>query len=138
MPGWSFCRSAQTSPPEHEDLQPPQSDAVSIRESPPKAATGSRPPSSAPEQHDERRSEDGYEVMNKVGPRAESLKANIAMLKGSSSPSTGGAVNLILSFNKTGDSQVQVLDPPSRGDVKMETSEPLHRVRIPLDTRINT
>ena len=39
-------------------------------------------------------------------------------------------VNLIFSFGNTGDSQVQVLDPPARTDEVVEkTSEPVHRVR---------
>lgn len=88
-----------------------------------------------PEQHEDRRSEDGYEIMNRIGPRVESPKANVTVLKGGSSPTTGGPVNLILSLNKMGDSQVQVLDLLPRTEVKVEeTSEPLHRVRSPHDT----
>lgn len=75
-------------------------------------------------------SEDGYEIMNRIGPRGDSPKANIMLVKESSSPPVGGSVNLILSFGNNEDSQVQVLDLPAGTDEKLkETSEPVHRVR---------
>lgn len=61
---------------------------------------------------------------------SESPKPSLMVLKEPGSPALGGTVNLILSFNNTGDSQVQVLDPPARTDeVVEENSEPVHRVR---------
>lgn len=74
--------------------------------------------------------------MNSIGSRggeassSESPKPSVVVLKEPSSPSLGGTVNLIFSFGNTGDSQVQVLDPPAgTDDVVEETSEPVHRVR---------
>lgn len=82
------------------------------------------------EESEGKMSEDGYEVMNRIGPRGDSPKANIMLVKESSSPPVGGAVNLILSFGSNEDSQVQVLDLPTGTDEKLkETSEPVHRVR---------
>lgn len=105
--------------------------------------TGGSQPSSLPprqaEQQEEKQLEDGYEVMNSIGPRSgkgsssESPKSSIVVLKEPSSPALGGTVNLILSFGNKGDSQVQVVDPPARTDeVVEETSEPVHRVRSTL------
>lgn len=109
-----------------------------------KAAGDGRPSSLPPrqaEQQEEQQLEDGYEVMNSIGPRgsgstsSESPKPSIVVLKEPSSPALGGTVNLILSFGNAGDSQVQVLDPPDRTDEVVEdTSEPVHRVRNTLIT----
>lgn len=91
----------------------------------------SLPPRQA-EQREEKQLEDGYEVMNSIGPLSESQspKSSVVVLKEPSSPSLGGTVNLILSFGNKGESQVQVVDPPARMDeVAEETSEPVHRVR---------
>ncbi|XP_028324482.1 uncharacterized protein mymx isoform X2 [Gouania willdenowi] len=85
------------------------------------------------EQHNVQQSEDGYEVMNRIGPAGDSPLADIVLLKDNKSPPTGGTVNLILSFGKTGDSQVTVLDPPTR--TKEEISEPLHRVSTYLHVK---
>lgn len=92
-------------------------------------------------QQDGNQLEDGYEVMNSIGPRSgkfsssESPKSSIVVLKEPSSPALGGTVNLILSFGNKGDSQVQVVDPPARTDELVEeTSEPVHRVRSALIT----
>ncbi|XP_017279839.1 uncharacterized protein LOC108240684 isoform X2 [Kryptolebias marmoratus] len=137
----TMCSSfKETPPPELEDVHSLHPEAASICENPTKAATDSRPSSSTAEQHEERQSDDGYEIMNRIGPRAESPKANITVLKESSSPTMGDAVNLILSFNNTGDGQVQVLDSqPSRTDVTMEeTSEPLHRPSLPPSSPCKT
>ncbi|XP_027862541.1 uncharacterized protein mymx isoform X6 [Xiphophorus couchianus] len=80
------------------------------------------------EESEGKTSEDGYEIMNRIGPRGDSPKANIMLVKESSSPPVGGAVNLILSFGNNEDSQVQVLDLPAGTDEKLkETSEPVHR-----------
>ncbi|XP_074502734.1 uncharacterized protein mymx isoform X8 [Sebastes fasciatus] len=102
-----------------------------------KAAGDGRPSSLPPrqaEQQEEKQLEDGYEVMNSIGPRGspESPKPSIVVLKEPSSPALGGTVNLILSFGGQGDSQVQVLDPPTGTDeVVEETSEPVHRPAVP-------
>ncbi|KAL7383084.1 hypothetical protein ABVT39_004657 [Epinephelus coioides] len=130
--------STESSPPELEAHQSYQSHQILVPdEDKPKAAGDSRPSSLPPtqaEQQDEKQFEDGYEVMNSIGPRggeatsSESPKPSIVVLKEPSSPALGGTVNLILSFGNTGDSQVQVLDPPARTDeVEEETSEPVHR-----------
>lgn len=104
-------------------------------------AAGDGPPSSLPqrqaEQQEEKQFEDGYEVMNSIGPRggeapsSESPKSSIVILKEPGSPALGGTVNLILSFGGQGDSQVQVLEntPARTEEVVEETSEPVHRVR---------
>lgn len=85
------------------------------------------------EKHKEEPSEDGYEIMNSIGPQDDPPKANVLVLKEGSSPPVGGTVNLILSFGNTGDSQVQVLDlPAGTKEVVEETSEPVHRVRDAL------
>lgn len=96
------------------------------------------------ELQEEKQLEDGYEVMKSIGPQSgeatcsESpsfVKPSIVVLKEPSSPALGGTVNLILSLGNTGDSQVQVLDPPARMDeVVDETFEPVHRVRNALVT----
>ena len=98
-------------------------------------------PRQSEQQQEEKQLEDGYEVMNSIPPRggeaasSESPKPSIVVLKEPGSPALGGTVNLILSFGNTGDSQVQVLDPPARTDeVEEETSEPVHRVRHTLIT----
>lgn len=71
--------------------------------------------------------------MNSIGLQGDPPKANIVVLKESSSPPVGGTVNLILSFGNTGDSQVQVLDlPAGTKEVEEESSEPVHRVRNTL------
>ncbi|XP_033469133.1 uncharacterized protein mymx isoform X1 [Epinephelus lanceolatus] len=134
--------STESSPPELEAHQSYQSHQILVSdEDKPKAAGDSRPSSLPPaqaEQQDEKQFEDGYEVMNSIGPRggeatsSESPKPSIVVLKEPSSPALGGTVNLILSFGNTGDSQVQVLDPPARTDeVVEETSEPVHRPAVP-------
>ena len=102
--------------------------------------SGDSRPSSLPprqtEQQEEEQLEDGYEVMNSIGPRgaeaslSESPKPSIVVLKEPSSPALGGTVNLILSFGNTGESQVQVLESPAgMEEVEEDTSEPVHRVR---------
>ncbi|KAM9727031.1 uncharacterized protein mymx isoform 1-T1 [Menidia menidia] len=83
------------------------------------------------EQHDRKQLEDGYETMNSIGPQGDPLKANIKVLKENRSPPVRNAVNLILSFGNTSDSQVQVFDRPVRPDETEETSEPVHRFAVP-------
>ncbi|XP_040905883.1 spectrin beta chain, non-erythrocytic 5 isoform X7 [Toxotes jaculatrix] len=129
--------STESLAPELDAYQSHQSPLVPSDEDKLKAAGDSQPSSLLPrqaEQQEEKQTEDGYEVMNSIGPRggeassSESPKPSIVVLKEPSSPSLGGTVNLILSFGNTGDSQVQVLDPPARTDeVVEETSEPVHR-----------
>uniref|UniRef100_A0A3Q2T8A0 Uncharacterized LOC105916020 n=1 Tax=Fundulus heteroclitus TaxID=8078 RepID=A0A3Q2T8A0_FUNHE len=83
-------------------------------------------------------SDDGYEIMNKIGPRGDSPTPNVTAGKESRSPPAGGAVNLILSFGNAGDSQVQVLDLPGGPDeTPLETSEPVHRVSTYLHVKDN-
>ncbi|KAK5623537.1 hypothetical protein CRENBAI_012568 [Crenichthys baileyi] len=90
------------------------------------------------EESEGRQSEDGYEIMNRISPRGSSPKANIMVVKEGSSPPVGGAVNLILSFGNTGDSQVQVLDLQEGPDELIkETSEPVHRVSTYLQVKDN-
>nr|XP_015218108.1 PREDICTED: uncharacterized protein LOC107079339 isoform X3 [Lepisosteus oculatus] len=80
-----------------------------------------------------------YEVMAQIGQKkkgvsspvgapqgllsADSPESPFLVLKEPSAPSLGGTVNLILSFGKKGDSQLQVQDPVEEG----ETQEPVHR-----------
>ncbi|XP_034754198.1 uncharacterized protein LOC117960420 isoform X6 [Etheostoma cragini] len=87
---------------------------------------------------EEKQLEDGYEVMNSIGPRggeptsSESPKPSIVVLKEPNSPALGGTVNLILSFGNSEDSQVQVLELPARMDQLVEkTAEPVHRPTMP-------
>ncbi|XP_018535754.1 uncharacterized protein LOC108885782 isoform X3 [Lates calcarifer] len=131
----------ESSAPELEAHQSHRSPVVSSDEDKLKAAGDSQPSSPLPreaEKEEEKQVEDGYEVMNSIGPRggeassAESPKPSIVVLKEPSSPALGGTVNLILSFGNTGDSQVQVLDPPERTEEVVEdTSEPVHRPTVP-------
>ncbi|XP_023267376.1 uncharacterized protein LOC111658905 isoform X5 [Seriola lalandi dorsalis] len=127
--------------PELEAYQSHQSPVISIDEDKLKAAGDSQSSSLLPRQtgqQEEKQIEDGYEVMNSIGPRggeassSESPKPSIVVLKEPNSPTLGGTVNLILSFGNTGDSQVQLLDPPARTDEVVEdTSEPVHRPTVP-------
>ncbi|KAM9847498.1 uncharacterized protein mymx [Aulostomus maculatus] len=93
-----------------------------------------------PEQQDEKPTEDSYEVMNSIGPRdsepssSESPKPAIMVLKEPSSPSLGGTVNLILSFGKTGESELQV---HGMEQAEEETAEPVHRVSTYLHVKDN-
>ncbi|XP_067091847.1 uncharacterized protein [Osmerus mordax] len=86
------------------------------------------------EQQDEEELDDGYEVMNSIGPRCsvvttlENRSSPALVLRDPGSPALGATVNLILSFaNPDG------LQHPeaslSRGE---ESSEPLHRPSAPL------
>ncbi|XP_056251771.1 uncharacterized protein LOC130181529 isoform X4 [Seriola aureovittata] len=133
--------------PELEAYQSHQSPVISIDEDKLKAAGDSQSSSLLPRQtgqQEEKQIEDGYEVMNSIGPRggeassSESPKPSIVVLKEPNSPTLGGTVNLILSFGNTGDSQVQLLDPPARTDEVVEdTSEPVHRVSTYLHVKDN-
>uniref|UniRef100_UPI003AABE91D uncharacterized protein n=1 Tax=Centroberyx gerrardi TaxID=166262 RepID=UPI003AABE91D len=134
----------ESSAPELEAYQSHQSPAVSPCEDKLKAAADSQTSASPPrqaEQQDEEQSEDGYEVMNSIGPRggeASSSESPVLVLKEPSTPALGGTVNLILSFGNTGDSQVQVLEPPARmEEVEEEASEPVHRVSTYLHVKDN-
>ncbi|KAG7230068.1 hypothetical protein INR49_009788 [Caranx melampygus] len=130
-----------SSAPELEAYQSHQSPVITIDEDKLKAAGDSQSSPLLPrqtEQLEEKQTEDGYEVMNSIGPRGseastpESPKPSIVVLKDPNSPSLGGTVNLILSFGNTGDSQVQVLDPPAGMDEVVEdTSQPVHRPTVP-------
>ncbi|XP_071337194.1 uncharacterized protein [Trachinotus anak] len=131
----------ESSTPELEAYQSHQSPVITCDEDKLKAAGDSQSLSLLPrqaEQQEEKQIDDGYEVMNSIGPRgsvassSESPKPSIVVLKEPNSPTLGGTVNLILSFGNTGDSQVQVLDPPARTDeVVEETAEPVHRPTMP-------
>ncbi|XP_038593334.1 uncharacterized protein LOC119917207 isoform X3 [Micropterus salmoides] len=135
----------ESSAPELEAYQSHQSILVTSDED--KIAGDSRPSSLPPrqaEQQEEKQLEDGYEVMNSIGPRgrevssSESPKPSIVVLKDPGSPALGGTVNLILSFGNTGENQVQVLDPPARTDeVVEEILEPVHRVSTYLHVKDN-
>lgn len=89
-------------------------------------------------QRDEKQQDDGYEVMNSIGPRddeaaSEPPQPSVVVLREHGSPSLGGTVNLILSFATPGDSHVQVLDlPPRTAEAVEQSSEPVHRVRTHL------
>ncbi|KAM4591138.1 uncharacterized protein mymx isoform 2-T2 [Odontesthes bonariensis] len=118
----------ETSAPEFLSQQP---HVVNICEDTAQAAADRYPSPLLPErteQHEGKHSEDGYEIMNSVGPQGDPPKANITVLKENSSPPLGAAVNLILSFGNTGDSQVQVFD---LNEGEEETSEPVHRSTVP-------
>ena len=77
--------------------------------------------------------EDDYEVMTRVGgrPGGEATKPTVVVLKEPGAAALGGTVNLLLSLRSTGDSQVQVLEPPAGVEVELqeEAFEPVHRVR---------
>ncbi|XP_071392045.1 protein AF-9-like [Centroberyx affinis] len=133
----------ESSAPELEAYQSHQSPAVSPCEDKLKAAaesqTSASPPRQAEQQHEEQ-SEDGYEVMNSIGPRggeASSSESPVLVLKEPNTPALGGTVNLILSFGNTGDSQVQVLEPPARMEEVEEEPEPVHRVSTYLHVKDN-
>ncbi|XP_027133555.1 spectrin alpha chain, non-erythrocytic 1 isoform X6 [Larimichthys crocea] len=129
----------ESSAPELEAYMSHQSPVVTSANEDKLKATGDSRRSSLPlrqaeQEQEEKQLEDGYEVMNSIGPRSgeatssESPRPSIVLLKKPGSPALGGTVNLILSFGNTGDSQVQVLDSPARTDeVVEETSEPVHR-----------
>lgn len=113
--------------PELEDLQ--ESHFIKTSEDTTKTAESN-------EESEGKQSEDDYEIMNRISPQGDSPKANMTAVKESSTPPASSAVNLILSFGNTGDSQVQVLDLPALTDeILKETSEPVHRVR---STQLNT
>ncbi|XP_059215933.1 spectrin beta chain, non-erythrocytic 5 [Centropristis striata] len=127
----------ESSAPELEAHRSHPSPVIPSEEDKLKAAGDSQPRQA--EQQEEKQLEDGYEIMNSIGPQGgESPKPSIMLLKEPSSPALGGTVNLILSFGNTGDSQVQVLDPPARTEeVVEETSEPVHRVSTYLHVKDN-
>ncbi|XP_058880920.1 spectrin beta chain, non-erythrocytic 1-like isoform X8 [Acipenser ruthenus] len=84
-------------------------------------------------------SEGGYEEMTPIHPKGSELNSSggslegllvlespespLLVLKEPSAPSLGGTVNLILSFSKKRDSQLQLQDPMDES----ETQEPIHR-----------
>ncbi|KAF1375940.1 hypothetical protein PFLUV_G00225410 [Perca fluviatilis] len=124
----------ESSAPEVEAHQSHPPPVVTSDEDKLKTAGDSQPSSLS----EEKQLEDGYEVMNSIGPRggeatsSESPKPSIVVLKEPSSPALGGTVNLILSFGNSEDSQVQVLELPARMDQLVEeTSEPVHRPTVP-------
>ncbi|XP_078145041.1 spectrin beta chain, non-erythrocytic 5 [Centroberyx gerrardi] len=86
----------ESSAPELEAYQSHQSPAVSPCEDKLKAAAESQTSASPPrqaEQQDEEQSEDGYEVMNSIGPRggeASSSESPVLVLKEPSTPALGG------------------------------------------------
>ncbi|XP_041865987.1 uncharacterized protein LOC121655431 isoform X2 [Melanotaenia boesemani] len=138
----AMCPSVtESSAPELEALQSQLAQVINTCEDTRKAATDSCPSpqqSKHTEQQEEKQSEDGYEIMNSIGPLGDHPKANIMVLKENSSPPLGGAVNLIFSFGNPGDSQVQVFDPPVKTDeIVEETSEPVHRVSTYLHVKDN-
>ncbi|XP_015235074.1 PREDICTED: uncharacterized protein LOC107087815 isoform X3 [Cyprinodon variegatus] len=109
--------------PELEDLQ--ESHFIKTSEDTTKTAESN-------EEIEGKQSEDDYEIMNRISPQGDSPKANMTAVKESSTPPASSAVNLILSFGNTGDSQVQVLDLPALTDeILKETSEPVHRPSLP-------
>lgn len=140
----------ESTAPELEAYQSQQSQVVTSNEDNLEVTLDSRPSSLSfrqveqqqqeedKDEDEEKQLEDGYEIMKSIGPRrsedtsSESPKSSIVVLKEPGSPALGGTVNLILSFGNTGDSQVQVLDPPARmDDVENGTSEPIHRPTVP-------
>ncbi|XP_035981767.1 spectrin beta chain, non-erythrocytic 1 isoform X7 [Fundulus heteroclitus] len=125
---WSSFK--ESSVPELEALH--QSHAVKTSEDAAKAADWN-------EESGGEQSDDGYEIMNRIGPRGDSPTPNVTAGKESRSPPAGGAVNLILSFGNAGDSQVQVLDLPGGPDeTPLETSEPVHRLAAPQPSACKT
>ncbi|XP_026211055.1 uncharacterized protein LOC113158924 isoform X3 [Anabas testudineus] len=148
-----YCEATMCSPliespaPEQEAYPSHQSPVITSSEDKLMLPEGGWPSSLSPtqaKQQDGNQLEDGYEVMNSIGPRSgkfsssESPKSSIVVLKEPSSPALGGTVNLILSFGNKGDSQVQVVDPPARTDELVEeTSEPVHRVSTYLHVKDN-
>ncbi|XP_063730932.1 uncharacterized protein LOC134858766 isoform X5 [Eleginops maclovinus] len=139
---------AESSDPDLEVYESHMSPVVTSTEDKLRAA-GDAPPSSLPQRRadpqEENQFEDGYEVMNSIGPQggeaspSESPKPSIVVLKEPSSPALGGTVNLILSFGGQGDSQVQVLEntPARTEEVEEETCEPVHRVSTYLHVKDN-
>ncbi|XP_061601918.1 uncharacterized protein LOC133464018 isoform X2 [Cololabis saira] len=126
-----FPSLPESSAPELEALHSQQPHVVSGCRDPTNAAGDGYPSTLQPQrfkQREETQSEDGYEIMNVSGPKGDSSKASIMVLKEHSSPPLGGEVNLILSFGNSGDSQVQVLD---LDEMEQETSEPIHRPTVP-------
>ncbi|XP_055358551.1 uncharacterized protein LOC114870613 isoform X2 [Betta splendens] len=118
----------------HQPLVIPNEDKVTV--------TGDARPASPPprqtEEQEEGSLEDGYEVMNSIGPRSagvpspDSPKASVVVLNEPGGPASGGAVNLILSFGGKGDSQVQVVEPSAKTDeVVKDAAEPVHRPTVP-------
>ncbi|XP_059929545.1 uncharacterized protein LOC132473432 isoform X1 [Gadus macrocephalus] len=102
-----------------EDTQTPRSDSQP-------ASPGSRPA-----QRPDPGQEDDYEVMTRVGgrPGGEAAKPTVMVLKEPGGAALGGTVNLLLSLRSTGDSQVQVLEPPAGVEEELQVggSEPVHR-----------
>ena len=100
------------------------------------------PPSGLEDQTAEvQNTESGYEVMSSLSLRTgsdttdrpsaaaaadEKPNSHLLVLKEPGCPSPRGTVNLILSFNNTGDSQLQVQEPESKQVDRV--SEPIHRV----------
>ncbi|XP_041921451.1 uncharacterized protein LOC121685166 isoform X3 [Alosa sapidissima] len=140
----TVCSSTpQVSPPQPDPEEPstggsaPQDSARKAERS--ATATSSGWEDQATEAQD---AESGYEVMNSVSQRSGSdttgglcgagekpNNSHLLVLKEPGSPSQRGTVNLILSFNDTGDSQLQVQEPES--DQMDRVSEPIHRPAEP-------
>ncbi|XP_031434780.1 uncharacterized protein LOC105890947 isoform X2 [Clupea harengus] len=102
------------------------------------------PPSGLEDQTAEvQNTESGYEVMSSLSLRTgsdttdrpsaaaadEKPNSHLLVLKEPGCPSPRGTVNLILSFNNTGDSQLQVQEPESKQVDRV--SEPIHRPAEP-------
>ncbi|XP_048863767.1 uncharacterized protein LOC125738638 isoform X2 [Brienomyrus brachyistius] len=96
-------------------------------------------------------SESGYEVMGSISPNEkgsgagspaethqdpmaiETSRSPFLVMKEPSAPALGGTVNLILSFSKMGDSQLQVQEAMEEAEV----TEPVHRVSTYLHVKDN-
>ncbi|XP_066552612.1 spectrin beta chain, non-erythrocytic 1 isoform X5 [Amia ocellicauda] len=107
------------------------------------------PPS--PAQCSEELSEAGYEVMAQISQKrsdlsspggalqgllaVESPESPFLVLKEPSAPSLGGTVNLILSFGKMGDSQLQLQDPVEEEPVHRDQSVSLLSVHMGVQSQ---
>ncbi|XP_030628129.1 uncharacterized protein mymx [Chanos chanos] len=130
-----YSEATVCTPPSLQDSQRSAKEAVSedVQKTP-----GSPPPSGV---EDAWQLDDGYEVMSSISPRSndstsatEEPSSPYLVLKEPSTP-LGGTVNLILSFNSAGDSQLQVQNPVRKEEV--EAQEPVHRVSTYLHVKDN-
>ncbi|KAL2082856.1 hypothetical protein ACEWY4_020629 [Coilia grayii] len=145
----TVCSSTAQDPPPQADPEGP-SPGGSASQDRPMMAESSIAPSCGPEDQTAatQNTENNYEVMNSVsrctgsdvtdGPPAsgQNPSPQLLVLKDPASPSQPGTVNLILSFNTTGDSQRQGQEPDS--DQLDRVSEPIHRVSTFLHVKDNT
>ncbi|XP_063047463.1 nucleoprotein TPR isoform X2 [Engraulis encrasicolus] len=148
----TVCSSSPQATPGQPDTEGPTPGTSASQDRLRTDSSSAAPPCASQDQTPEAHhvTENNYEVMNSVthssgsdvtdGPPSstscEKSSPQLLVLKDPGSPSQPGTVNLILSFNNTGDSQLQVQGPD--GEQGDRSSEPIHRVSTFLHVKDNT